>query len=182
MLCLASARGSTFSIISYPLPLCQVLRGKKHDFFQTLFLNKADASSEMRRRSSEFDNHPFREEHRDAVTATLRYDTTKPSLDVYKRQTLSPDVFQRRWLEFQYQKSGIPTSTPQRLTPLFLSLPHILYIQYQNPVSSYSEAPWGLSVLLRVAGIFTSTTISPGRLSRQCPNRYAIRALSLIHI
>ena len=90
--------------------------------------------------------------------------------------TLSPNVIQRCWLEFQYQKSGIPTSTPQRLTPLFLSLPHILYIQYQNPVSSYSEAPWGLSVLLRVAGIFTSTTISPGGLSRQCPNRYTIRA------
>ena len=83
MLCLASARGSTFSIISYPMPLCQVLRGKKHNFFQTLFLNKADASSEMRRRSSEFDNHPFREEHRDAVTATLRYDTTKPSFCQY---------------------------------------------------------------------------------------------------
>ena len=29
---------------------------------------------------------------------------------------------------------------------------------------------------MRVTGIFTSTTISPGGLSRQCPNRYAIRA------
>ena len=29
---------------------------------------------------------------------------------------------------------------------------------------------------MRVTGIFTSTTISPGGLSRQCPNHYAIRA------
>ena len=28
----------------------------------------------------------------------------------------------------------------------------------------------------QVTGIFTGTTISPGVLSRQCPNRYAIRA------
>ena len=47
---------------------------------------------------------------------------------------------------------------------------------YRNPVSSYSKAPWGLSVLSRVTGIFTGTTISPGVLSRQLPNRYAIRA------
>ena len=29
---------------------------------------------------------------------------------------------------------------------------------------------------MRVTGIFTGTTISPGGLLRQCPNRYAIRA------
>ena len=56
------------------------------------------------------------------------------------------------------------------------SLPPILYIKYQNPISGYSEAPWGLSVLSRVTGIFTGTTISPGRLLRQCPDRYTIRA------
>ena len=66
--------------------------------------------------------------------------------------------------------------TPQKLASLILSLPPILYIIYQNPVPSYSKAPWGLSVLSRVTGIFTGTTISPGMLSRQLPNRYAIRA------
>ena len=49
-------------------------------------------------------------------------------------------------------------------------------MKYQNPISGYSKAPWGLSVLSRVTGIFTSTTISPGTLLRQCPSRYAIRA------
>ena len=59
---------------------------------------------------------------------------------------------------------------------MLLSLPPILYIQYQNPISGYSKAPWGLSVLSQVTGIFTGTTIAPGVLLRQCPNRYAIRA------
>ena len=49
-------------------------------------------------------------------------------------------------------------------------------MEYRDPISSYSEAPWGLSVLSRVTGIFTGTTISPGGLLRQCPNHYAIRA------
>ena len=57
-----------------------------------------------------------------------------------------------------------------------LSLPPILYMKYKNSISSYSKAPWGLSVLSRVTRIFTSTTISPGVLLRQRPNRYAIRA------
>ena len=43
-------------------------------------------------------------------------------------------------------------------------------------MSSYSKAPWGLSVLLRVTGIFTGTTISPSLLLRQFPDRYAFRA------
>ena len=66
--------------------------------------------------------------------------------------------------------------TPRKLASSLHSLPPILYIIYQNPVPSYSKAPWGLSVLSRVTGIFTGTTISPGMLSRQFPNRYAIRA------
>ena len=76
--------------------------------------------------------------------------------------TMSPDQIHGRRLEFQYLKSGIPRVTPQKLTPLFLSLPPILYIKYRNPISGYSKAPWGLSVLPRVTGIFTGTTISPG--------------------
>ena len=66
--------------------------------------------------------------------------------------------------------------TPRKLASSLHSLPPILYIIYQNPVPSYSKAPWGLSVLSRVTGIFTGTTISPGELLRQCPDHYAIRA------
>ena len=62
------------------------------------------------------------------------------------------------------------------LAHLLLSLPPILYINHRNPILSYSKAPWGLSVLPRVTGIFTGTTISPGGQLRQCPDRYTIRA------
>ena len=41
---------------------------------------------------------------------------------------------------------------------------------------SYSKGSRGLSVPLRVIGIFTDTTISPSSWLRQCPNRYTIRA------
>ena len=41
---------------------------------------------------------------------------------------------------------------------------------------SYSEGSQGLSVPLRVLGIFTETTISPSSWLRQCPDRYTIRA------
>ena len=90
--------------------------------------------------------------------------------------TMSPDRFHGRRLEFQYLKSGIPTSAPRILAYSLLCLPPILYMKYRNPILSYSKAPWGLSVLSRVTGIFTGTTISPGGLLRQCPDRYTIRA------
>ena len=65
---------------------------------------------------------------------------------------------------------------PNKLTPILHYLPPILYITCRNPVSNCSKAPWGLSVLSQVTSIFTSTTISPGTLLRQCPNHYAFRA------
>ena len=55
-------------------------------------------------------------------------------------------------------------------------LPPILYIGHRIPVSSWSKAPWGLSVLAQVTSIFTGISISPGVLLRQCPNHYAFRA------
>ena len=90
--------------------------------------------------------------------------------------TMSPDSIQSRRLEFQYRKDGIPTATPQPPKRLFPSVPSILCMQHRNPILGYSKAPWGLSVLSRVTGIFTGTTISPGGLLRQCPNHYAFHA------
>ena len=60
--------------------------------------------------------------------------------------TMSPDLIQSHRLEFQHSKSGIPRATPHKLTPMLPSLPPILYMKYRNPILSYSEAPWGLSV------------------------------------
>ena len=89
---------------------------------------------------------------------------------------MSPDSIQSRRLEFQYRKDGIPTATPQPPKRLFPCVPSILCMQHRNPILGYSKAPWGLSVLSRVTGIFTGTTISPGGLLRQCPNHYAFHA------
>ena len=71
---------------------------------------------------------------------------------------------------------GIPPVTPRNLATTHHSLPTILYTRCQNPIPSYSKAPWGLSVLLQVTGIFTGNTISPGLPSRQLSDRYTIRA------
>ena len=79
-------------------------------------------------------------------------------------------------LEFQRYKGGIPTVTLRILAYSLRSLPPILYMQRRDSISSYSKAPRGLSVLLRVTGIFTGTTISPSLLLRQFPDRYAFRA------
>ena len=89
---------------------------------------------------------------------------------------MSPDRIHGRRLEFQKPKGGIPTTTPYKLTLILPSLPPILYIDFRNPISGYSKAPWGLSVLPQVTGIFTGTTISPGGLLRQCPDHYAFHA------
>jgi hypothetical protein len=43
-------------------------------------------------------------------------------------------------------------------------------------MQSYSKGARGLSVPMRVPGVFTETTISPSSWLRQCPDRYTIRA------
>jgi hypothetical protein len=65
---------------------------------------------------------------------------------------------------------------PRVLTNTHQSLPAILHIRYQSPMSEYSKGSWGLSVLPRVTGIFTGITISPRSSLRQRPDRYTIRA------
>ena len=52
----------------------------------------------------------------------------------------------------------------------------MLHTTDQSPVPGYSKGSWGLSVLLRVSGIFTGTTTSPRSSLRQRPYRYTIRA------
>ena len=114
--------------------------------------------------------------HAERTFERLRYSLGGDRPSQTAHLTMSPDLLQSRRLEFQHSKSGIPRSTPHKLTPVLPSLPPILYVKYRNPILGYSKAPWGLSVLSRVTGIFTGTTISPGGLLRQCPNHYAFHA------
>ena len=71
---------------------------------------------------------------------------------------------------------GIPRPAPRKLALPFLSLPPILYATPRHPPPSCSEGSRGLSVLPRVAGIFTGSAVSPGPWSRQRPGRCAFRA------
>ena len=66
--------------------------------------------------------------------------------------------------------------TPLKLASKSHSLPPILYITHRTPISSYSKAPWGLSVLSRVTCIFTGIKISPSLWLRQLPDHYTFRA------
>ena len=52
----------------------------------------------------------------------------------------------------------------------------MLHMTDRMPITDYSKGSQGLSVLLRVSGIFTGITTSPRATLRQRPDRYAIRA------
>ena len=73
-------------------------------------------------------------------------------------------------------KGRISTSATLQLALQYHRLRPILHIPCPDPMLSYSKGAQGLSVPLRVIGIFTDTTISPSSWLRQCPNRYTIRA------
>ncbi len=65
---------------------------------------------------------------------------------------------------------------PPNLTIRLQSLPPMLYKHTRNSLPSYSKGSRGLSVLPRVDGIFTATTISLSPRLRQWGYRCAIRA------
>ena len=90
--------------------------------------------------------------------------------------TLSPPRIHGVELDFRLAKTGISLMAPPDLTTGLRRLPAMLHIPNQKPVSEYSKGSRGLSVLLRVSGIFTGTTISPRSSLRQRPQRYTIRA------
>ena len=85
-------------------------------------------------------------DHAEETFGHLRYSFGGDRPSQTARLTMSPDQIHGRRLEFQHHKGGIPKVAPPRLASRLLSLPPILYMQYQNPISSYSKAPWGLSV------------------------------------
>ena len=72
----------------------------------------------------------------------------------------------------------LPTPVKRSLAFLLVSISlwFIGYITHRTSISSYSKAPWGLSVLSRVTCIFTGIKISPSLWLRQRPDHYAFRA------
>src|SRR5438046_5201984 len=67
-------------------------------------------------------------------------------------------------------------AAPPRPEPRDQRVPPILRSPHPASLPGYSKGAWGLSVLLRVDGIFTATSISPSLRLRQRPSRYAVHA------
>ena len=81
-----------------------------------------------------------------------------------------------RGLGSKQTKGRISRAAPRYLAAPLRSLRPILHIVCTEPALSCSEGSRGLSVPLRVRGIFTATSISPSSWLRQRPDRYTIRA------
>src|SRR5699024_9151919 len=118
---------------------------------------------------------PMISTHSEGTFERLRYilGGDRPSQTAYL--TLSPDRINGRGLEWPHNKGSIPVTPPPRLASRFHWLLPILYKSCRHSISSYSKAPWGLSVLSRVTCIFTGTIISPSLSLRQCPDRCTFR-------
>ena len=114
--------------------------------------------------------------HPEGTFGRLRYSLGGDRPSQTAHLTLSSSPIKGRELESQYSKGGISPVASTEASARLQRLPPILYMLYQNSISSCSKAPRGLFVLSRVTRIFTGTTISPSLSLRQCPNRYAIRA------
>ena len=114
--------------------------------------------------------------HDEASFGLLRYFLGGYRPSKTARLTLFNPWFHRALLASRPHKAGISTLTPAHLTMRFQSLPAILHMTNQKPISEYSKGSRGLFVLSRVNGIFTATTSSPSLSLRQCPDRYTIRA------
>ena len=66
--------------------------------------------------------------------------------------------------------------TRPQLAPGLQRLPPMLHKLGQNPMTGCSKGSRGLSVPMRVSGIFTAATVSPSPSLRQRPSCYTIRA------
>ena len=109
--------------------------------------------------------------HDEASFGLLRYSLGGYRPSKTARLTMSDSQLHGISLDSRPVKTSISTATPPRLTTRLRSLLVILHMTGQEPISEYSKGSRGLSVLLRVNGIFTATTISPSLPLRQCPDR-----------
>ncbi len=103
----------------------------------------------------------------------------KPPLRFWRRPPQSnypPRGVPLPGLDPRQEKGRISTMAPRFLAKPNRSLRPILHVPCPGTTRSCSKGSRGLSVPSRVPGIFTGTTISPSSWSRQCPDRYTIRA------
>ena len=114
-------------------------------------------------------------------TVTIRAEGTLGSLRYafggdHPSQTTHHAVSPLNGLDPRQEKGRISTMAPRFLAKPLHCLRPILHVPCPGTTRSCSKGSRGLSVPSRVPGIFTGTTISPSSWSRQCPDRYTIRA------
>ena len=109
--------------------------------------------------------------HNEANLGLLRYFLGGYRPSKTARLTMSNLRLHGVLLDPQLDKAGISRVAPPPLAKGFQCLPAILHMPSQGPISEYSKGSRGLSVLSRVNGIFTATTISPSLSLRQLPDR-----------
>jgi hypothetical protein len=114
--------------------------------------------------------------HAEGTIESLRYNLGGDRPSQTTRLTRSLRRIHAGRLEFKQSKGGISLVAPRHLAAPLHSLPPMLHMLCPNPMLRYSKASRGLSVHMRVTGVFTGTTSSPSPWSRQRPNRYAFRA------
>ncbi len=105
--------------------------------------------------------------HAEGTFGSLRYTLggDRPSQTTRLTRSLPPIMAGR--LEFKQSKGGISLVTPWHLAAPLQRLPPMLHMLCPNPMLGYSKASRGLSVHMRVTGVFTGTTSSPSPWSRQ---------------
>ena len=109
----------------------------------------------------------------EGTLGSLRYSFGGDHPSQTTRQAVSPLA---RGLDPKQTKGRISRAAPRYLAAPLQSLRPILHIVCPKPALSCSKGARGLSVPLRVRGIFTATSISPSSWLRQRPDRYTIRA------
>ena len=114
--------------------------------------------------------------HAEGTFESLRYNLGGDRPSQTTRLTVSLYRIHGTRLEDKQNKGGISLTAPSRLAPRLQRVPPMLHMFCPNPMLRYSKASRGLSVHMRVTGVFTGTTISPSPWPRQRPNRYTIRA------
>ena len=84
--------------------------------------------------------------HDEASFGLLRYflGGNRPSQTA--RLTMFEPQIHGASLDFRHVKAGISRMTPETLTSFFHSLPAILHMTSQKPISDYSKGSRGLSV------------------------------------
>ena len=112
----------------------------------------------------------------ECTIALLRYSFGGDRPSQTTHLTLSETRIHGISLGTNHDESGISPLAPQGPKSLLRRLPPILRTSELDSMPGCSEGSRGLSVLARERGIFTTATISPSSLLRQCPNRYAFRA------